>query len=297
MNKKISYMKYFASLLIFGMNGIVASFIDLNSYEIVLLRTLIGSLLLILVFKWKGNKLTLFQQKKAGLYLILSGMALGAGSLFVYEAYQQIGVSIASLLYYCGPVIVMILAPILFREKLTMTKTIGFIFVLLGMLVINMQAMNDSSNLTGTILGVLSAVMYAIMVICNKKAKAITGLENSMWQLVFSFLTVLLYVGFKQGLVIHLEATNMVPILILGLINTGLGCYFYFSSIADLPLQTVSICGYLDPVSAVIFSMLFLHERMSLAQVFGAALILLGVAFSELGKHLTSFLRKRIIYV
>ena len=44
---KRSYMKYFAALLLFGFNGIVASFIDLSSYEIVLLRTFIGSVLLI----------------------------------------------------------------------------------------------------------------------------------------------------------------------------------------------------------------------------------------------------------
>ena len=282
MNIKKSYMKYFASLLIFGMNGIVASFIDLNSYEIVLLRTLIGSLLLFIIFKLNGQKITLIHHKKAGFYLVLSGIALGAGSLFVYEAYRQIGVSIASLLYYCGPVLVMILAPLLFREKLTMIKTIGFVFVLLGMMVINMQAMNGTSNLSGSILGVLSAVMYAIMIICNKKSKGITGLENSMWQLIFSFLTVFLYVSFKQGLMIHIEATSIIPILILGLINTGVGCYFYFSSIGDLPVQTVSICGYLDPVSAVLFSMFFLHERMTLTQAFGAALIIGGVAFSEL---------------
>jgi drug/metabolite transporter (DMT)-like permease len=282
MNVKKSYIKYFASLLIFGMNGIVASFIHLSSYEIVFMRTLIGSLLLIFIFLFKRQKSTILQEKKAGFYLLLSGIAMGAGSLLVYEAYQQIGVGIASLLYYCGPVFVMILAPILFREKLNMTKTIGFAFVLLGMFVINMQAMNGGNNLTGTLLGVMSAVMFAIMVICSKKSQRITGLENSMWQLIFCFLTAFLFVGFKQGFAIHIEPTNLLPIIILGVINTGLGCFFYFSSIGDLPVQTVSICGYLEPLSAVMFSMVFLHESMTLTQVLGAVLIVGGVVFGEL---------------
>ena len=38
-----NYIKYFAALLMFGMNGIVASYIAMNSYEIVLTRTMIGS--------------------------------------------------------------------------------------------------------------------------------------------------------------------------------------------------------------------------------------------------------------
>lgn len=49
-NMKRSYYKYLSALLLFGSNGIVASFIALSSYEIVLLRTLIGSLLLIILF-------------------------------------------------------------------------------------------------------------------------------------------------------------------------------------------------------------------------------------------------------
>ena len=47
----------------------------------------------------------------------MSGVALGASWIFLYEAYVEIGVSLASLAYYCGPVIVMVFSPILFREK------------------------------------------------------------------------------------------------------------------------------------------------------------------------------------
>lgn len=47
---KNAYVKYVVALLLFGSNGIVASYILLNSYEIVYLRTLIGSIFLIIVF-------------------------------------------------------------------------------------------------------------------------------------------------------------------------------------------------------------------------------------------------------
>ena len=45
-----AFIKYISALLLFGLNGIVASHIPLNSYEIVFLRTLIGSVLLIVLF-------------------------------------------------------------------------------------------------------------------------------------------------------------------------------------------------------------------------------------------------------
>lgn len=67
------------------------------------------------------------------------------------------------------------------------------------------------------------------------------------------------YVGLKYA--IHIERASLLPILILGLINTGIGCYFYFSSIGDLPVQSVAICGYLEPLSAVFFSTILPNEK------------------------------------
>jgi drug/metabolite transporter (DMT)-like permease len=213
---------------------------------------------------------------------VVSGIALGTSWIFLYEAYQQIGVSFASLAYYCGPVIVMVLAPILFQERLTITKGIGFLAVLIGIFLVNGKLAEISTNRWGIICGTMSAIMYSVMVIFNKKAKDITGLENSMLQLLISFLTVTVFVIYKQGLIIHIDGSDIVPVLILGLINTGIGCYLYFSSIGFLGIQTVAICGYLEPLSAVVFSVLLLREEMSITQVIGATLILVGAVSGEL---------------
>ncbi len=99
------------------MNGIVADHIALNSYEIVFLRTMIGSALLILLFLLGKNKFHLKGHRRDVLLIMLSGIAMGTSWMFLYEAYQRLGVSFASLLYYCGPVIVMILSPLLFQER------------------------------------------------------------------------------------------------------------------------------------------------------------------------------------
>lgn len=278
---KHSFLKYLLALFIFGSNGIVASHINLSSYEIVLLRTLIGSLLLIILFFLNKGKLTFFKHKKQLIFLFISGIAMGTSWMLLYESYQLIGVSIASLLYYCGPVFVMVLAPILFGEKLTIIKLISFLAVLCGIFLVNGSSFENSGNNWGMFCGLMSAVMYAFMVIFNKKAKDITGLENAMLQLFISFLTVAVFVGIKQGYTIQIASSDVLPILILGLINTGLGCYFYFSSIGSLPVQTVAICGYLEPLSAVLFSVVLLGEKMLPVQITGAILILGGAAFGE----------------
>jgi drug/metabolite transporter (DMT)-like permease len=74
---------------------------------------------------------------------------------------------------------------------------------------------------------------------------------------------------------------SIFPILFLGVVNTGIGCYLYFSSIQKLPAQSVAICGYLEPLSALVFSALLLQERLTLIQIAGAILILSGSIFGE----------------
>lgn len=282
---KRSYFKYIFALLLFGSNGIVASFTSMNSYEIVLLRTLLGSFLLLAIFILGKGKFTFYKSKKHFLYLAVSGIAMGTSWMLLYEAYIRIGVSISSLLYYCGPVIVMVLSPLLFKEKLNIFKVSVFISVLCGVFLVNGNTLSGSGDTFGILCGVLSAVMYAFMVIFNKKATSITGLENSTLRLIISFLAVAVFVGIKQGFVMDIPTESILPLLILGFINTEIGCYFYFSSIGNLPVQSVAICGYLEPLSAVMLSMLILRETMLPMQIIGAVLILGGAIFGECMKR------------
>jgi drug/metabolite transporter (DMT)-like permease len=279
-NKAI--FRYIAALLLFGSNGVVASYISLSSYEIVFTRTLIGGLFLVLIFISSKQIVQFWRNKSHFLYLVISGAAMGASWMFLFEAYAQIGVSIATLAYYCGPVIVMILSPIVFKEKMTAAKLLGFLAVLLGMFCVNEQALLQGNVSWGLVFGILSAFTYAFMVIFNKKAVSITGLENPMWQLITSFITVAVFLSLKQGFSVHITSGDLIPILLLGIVNTGIGCYFYFSSIGDLHAQTVAICGYLEPLSALFFSAALLGESLNFVQIAGAVLILGGAAFGEL---------------
>ncbi len=279
-----SFIKYLTALLLFGLNGIVASHIELNSYEIVFLRTFIGSILLILLFLLSKGKFHIKENKTDMMYIMFSGIAMGTSWMFLYEAYQQIGVSLASLLYYCGPVIVMILSPIIFHEKLTVPKIAGFLIVLVGIFLVNGNMVENNSNFWGLFCGIMSAVMYFFMVTLNKKSKNINGLESSVIQLLVSFLTVAIFVGIKQGVVINVPADSWVWILILGILNTGIGCYLYFSPLSKLPVQTIAICGYLEPLSAVIFATILLGEELTFVQIIGAVCIIGGAMVGELVK-------------
>ncbi|MDD4689978.1 MAG: DMT family transporter, partial [Eubacteriales bacterium] len=112
--------------------------------------------------------------------------------------------------------------------------------------------------------------------------KTITGMENSLIQLIVSFFTLAVFVGFKQHFVIHVPSAAWPWIILLGLVNTGVGCYLYFSSLSKLPVQTIAVCGYLEPLSAVVFAALLLGEKMTSLQIIGALFIIGGAMIGEL---------------
>ena len=260
------FIRYLIALLLFGFNGIVASHIALDSGQIVLLRTLLGSISLLAFFFLSGHRFSFAGRGMDVTLILLSGAAMGASWMFLYAEYQTIGVSTASLLYYSGPVIVMALSPLVFHEALTWVKVTGFLCVCGGIVLVNGLG-GGQINAAGFIYGIMSAVCYAVMLILNKKAKGVDGMENSLLQMLSATAVVFLLLLCKGGLAMSITAASWPWILLLGIVNTGFGCWCYFSAIGALPVQSVAVCGYLEPLSAVIFSTLLLHERLTTAQM------------------------------
>lgn len=275
---------YLAALLLFGSNGIIAAAIALPSSDIVLLRTFLGALSLVTVLAiTQRHKLQAPSRPREAAALLLSGAALGASWIFLFRAYQTIGVGVSSLLYYCGPIIVMALSPLIFGEKLTGGKIAGFIAVACGAFLIAAQGLGGNMPIAGIVCGIASAFCYALMVIASKGAPHIEGLENSALQVSAAFVTALVLTLITQGAPSFLSAGVAASIdWRVVVINTGIGCLLYFSAVAKLPVQTVAVVGYLEPLSAVVFSAVLLGEAITPVRLMGATLIIGGAIFCEL---------------
>ena len=275
------YVMYIVSLLIFGSNGVFASHIDMTSAEIVCMRTLIGSLALILVLLISRTKLDWAVMKREAFKLIAAGICLGVNWALLFEAYKLMSVSIATLTYYLAPIIVLILSPLLLREKQSARAYIGMGAAVVG-LVLAVGLGDASVTATGLIVGLGSAVFYAGLIIFNKKIDGVTGLPLTTIEMVIAACVMLPYVlltGGHVGFPPDIEGT--LYLIFLCLVNTGLACWLYFSSMNRLPARAVALFGYVDPVSALIFSAVFLGDRMGVLQIVGAVLVFAGAAFGQ----------------
>ena len=92
----------------------------------------------------------------------------------------------------------------------------------------------DAVNVSGFLCGMMSAICYAAMLILNKKAAGVDGMENSLLQMVSAAATVLLLLGIQGEIEMTVAAAQWPWILLLGIVNTGFGCWCYFSSIGAL---------------------------------------------------------------
>lgn len=291
-----AYASFVIALILFGSNGIVASAITLPSFQIVYLRTGLGALALVIVLLASRRKLAAATHRRDLAYVVLSGLCMGIGWLFLYEAFQRIGVGLSSLVYYCGPIIVMAASPVLFGEKLTTVKVACFGIVLAGLVLVNGMAADVALDFSGLALAAGSALSLAGLVVFNKKGAAITGLENSAWQLCAAFSAVAVYTVLTSGTpLVQVPAGQMGYVLFLGLVNTGLGCYLYFGVFDALPTQTVASLGYLEPLTAVILGVAILGEPMSALQAAGAAMIIGGAVACELVKSRPAKLRPAFV--
>ena len=272
---------YIASLLIFGSNGVFAAHIDLSSAEIVCMRTLIVSAALILVLLLSRTGLDWGAMRREALKLIAAGICLGVNWALLFEAYKLMSVSMATLTYYTAPVIVLLFSPVLLKEKQSVRAYIGMAAAVVG-LVLAVGLSDAAITVTGLLVGLGSAVFYAALIVFNKKIDGVSGLPLTTIEMVIAACVMVPYVlltGGRIGFPPDMEGT--LYLLFLCLVNTGLACFMYFSSMNKLPARAVALFGYVDPVSALIFSAVFLGDWLGVAQLAGAALVFAGAAWGQ----------------
>ena len=282
MNRSKYLILFVASMVIFGTNGLIVANISLGSAEIVLMRTFLGSLFLLAIVLVKRS--FSFADLKADLVpATMGGAALGLNWVLLFSAYRSAGVGLSTLTYYCGPIIVLALSPVLFREKLTWNKLLAIAAVAVGMFCITGDIEPGSDVQTGILFGGGAALLYASLIVANKRVKRLSGLNCAMYELIVAFFVVLIYLlASNVKLPVIPAAEDIVWVLAIGLVNTGLAYYLYFSSLQKLPGQTVALVCYIDPLTALLVSVAFLGEKLLGVQIAGAVLILGGACLGEL---------------
>lgn len=283
-----SKIQFILSMIIFGTIGLVNRYIDLSSSERALLSSFIGCLFLSFIFVMMKKKISWDVVKSNALILLLSSIALGGNWIFLYQSYDYTTIANATLGYYFAPVIVMLLSPFILKEKLSIQKGICIIVAILGLLLIVGEGISASklNDILGLSFGLIAATFYATLLLVNKFIKNIEKLELTIIQLGLTALLLMPYVFSTSGFAIFEVSVSSIPfIFILGVINTGIGFWLFFSGMENLKGQSIAMLSYVDPFVAILISAVVLQEQMTFLQMLGGVLLLGSTFISEIKLH------------
>ena len=272
------------SMIIFGTLGLFVRNISVSSGELALYRAILATLLIAIFLIVTKQKLPFDNIKKEVPLLLASGVAMGINWILLFEAYKYTSVSVATLSYYFAPVIVTIICPILFHEKLTKKQIMCFIMSTLGIVLITgIGDINGENDFIGILFGLGAAVFYATVILLNKFIKKVEGIHRTFLQFISAIIILIPYVLSTSGITLgKLNSIGWINLLIVGLIHTGVTYCMYFSSLKELPGQKAAILSYIDPLVAVLISVTILGETMTPWQMIGGILILGFTLWNEI---------------
>ena len=277
-----------ASMAIFGTIGLFVRMIGVSSAELALFRAVIAAVMLTFYFLVSRTSLRLAEIKRELPLLLLSGAAMGFNWILLFEAYKYTTVSVATLSYYFAPVIVTVACPLLFKEKMGPMQWLCFGMSTLGLVLIT--GLGDlsagSSHLIGIAFGLGAAVLYASVMLLNKRIQGVTGLQRTYLQFLAAIAVLLPYVLATSGVTLHkLDSLGWGMLLIVGGVHTCLAYCLYFPALRVLPGQETAILSYIDPLLACLLSVTLLGESMTPMQLIGGALILGFTLWNELSPN------------
>ena len=273
------------SMAVFGTLGPFVRGIPVSSGELALYRAVLAALLIGLFLAVTGQKIPFGKIRREVPLLLASGVAMGVNWILLFEAYRYTTVSVATLSYYFAPVIVTLVSPLLFRERLTGKQILCFVMSTVGLVMITgIGELGGGNHLVGILFGLGAAMFYAAVVLLNKFIRNVAGIHRTFLQFLAAILILIPYVALTGGVTLgDMTASGWVNLLIVGLIHTGVTYCMYFSSLKELPGQKAAILSYIDPLVAVVVSVVILKEAMTLWQLAGGILILGFTLWNEVG--------------
>ena len=267
-------------MIIFGTIGLAVRFTSAESGFVASMRGILGGLF-ILLFVFAIKKKPDFKNIRRNLpLLICSGAAIGINWIFLFEAYNHTTIAVATLCYYMAPVFVILASPIVLGAKITRQKYIAAAVAVVGMFLVS--GVNGGGSVRGVLLALGAALMYTTLTILSKKLTDISPYDTTVVQLLTAGIILLPYTIFAESNNMSaLDGVDILIILLTCLLHTAVAYLLFFSAVRDLPAETVAIFGYLDPIVAVICS-LILREPMTIATGIGGVLIVASLILSEI---------------
>ena len=205
----------------------------------------------------------LFHPFVLGFFLLLN-------NFFFFYAFQNTTIANAVLLHYTAPIIVAFLAAAFLGEKVTGKLILAITVASAGLwIMLNGFSLNKSYGY-GMAAGLASGISYAIIIIMSR------SFSGHFSPVVLSFWSNVFIVAMLLPFIREFPSESWKSFLVMGTVHSTVAPVLYFKGLRTVTANRAAVLGYLEPVSAILFSMLFLNERPGAYSVIGGVLIVIS---------------------
>ena len=222
--------------------------------------------------------------------LILGSLNIGIFQALLFISAYRLPGGVAATAGAIQPLLVVLFSWIILQEKPSRLSILAAIagFVGVGLLVLGPTARLDGIGIIAAITG--AATMALGTVLIKRWKRPVSLIVFTAWQLMVGGVILLPIALIIEGPITNLSITNLLGLVYLGVIGTGIAYALWFRGIDKLQASAVSYLSLISPLVATIIGFVLLNEALTLIQLIGIGVILMSVFIGQR----TNQLRRKI---
>ena len=279
---KKEYIYAIISVLLWSTTATVTKLLlkNLDSMQILLLGSLFAVIFLFVINSINGNLKEIKQYKIKDYFKIFIIGILGTFlyNLFLYLGINTMQASQAFIINYLWPIMTVIFACIILKEKITIRKIIAIIISFVGVIIVcsNTNLFNiEKSSIIGTIYCILAATSYGLFSVLNKKQNY-NKFTSMMLYYLTSFCISLLYVLLTKRMFIP-DTNQILGLLWIGVFTSAIAFTSWAIALEKGNTARISNIAYITPFISLIWTRIILKEKLSKYSIIGLIIIIIGI--------------------
>ncbi len=253
---------------------------SLNSMQIMLASTLVSFVFLLIVNLLKG---TIKEFKTYKLKDHIHIFCIGSLGIFLYHLLLYMGIDMmeasqAFIINYLWPIMSVVFACIILKEKMTGKKAVAILLSFIGVIVVtaNGNLLNiGKDTLTGAFYCVLAAVSYGLFVVLNKQ-KTYDKYLSMMLYYFYAFVISLVYTLITKDS-FTLSFVQSAGMIWVGIFTTAIPFTTWALALAKGDTAKISNLAYITPFLSLVWTSLILKEEFSIYSIIGLLIIVCGI--------------------
>lgn len=260
-------------------SGSLGRFIDMPTPVVIWWRSGLAAIFLLIFCMYKGISLKIESGKDRGTF-ILASIFMAAHWITYFYALKLSNVAIGMLTLFTFPVITALLEPLFSKVKLDFTHVFLGFLVLIGIYILAPEFNLESAQIQGILLGLLSAVCYAIrLLLLKNEVKKYNGTMLMFYQVAIMSVLLLPFIAFGDSSNIN---TQYPYVILLALLTTAIGHTLFVNSLKYFRVSTASIIASTQPIFGIIIAYFFLNEIPTRHTFIGGSLIIITVIIESI---------------